>query len=167
MKARCVILAAVAVMLGVFAVIPASASGDFAGDKWHKQGGAMMAAQTPEEVHMRWLEAINAGDLEALLPLYEPGATAVFGPGQVGTGTEAIRAGLAGLLALKPHFELRVAQVLPAGDLALLLSPWTMTATNPDGSPLNLTGTTSDVVRRQPDGTWRFIIDNPTGSGGI
>ena len=126
-----------------------------------------MTAQTPGEVHLRWLRAINAGDIETLMTLYEPGATVVFGPGQVATGVDAIRAGNAGLLALRPHFDLRVAQVLIADDLALLLSPWTMSGTLPDGTPLALQGTTSDVVRRQPDGSWRFIIDHPMGSGSV
>lgn len=126
-----------------------------------------MAARTPEDVHQRWLAAINDGDIEALMTLYEPGATVVFGPEQVATGLDAIRAGNEGLLALRPRFDLRVAQVLLADNLALLLSPWTMTGTMPDGTPLTLQGTTSDVVRRQPDGSWRFIIDNPTGSGGV
>lgn len=126
-----------------------------------------MTARTPEAVHTLWLAAVNAGDIEALMPLYEPEATVVFGPGQVATGLAAIRAGNEGLLALRPHFALQIGQVLQADNLALLLSPWTMTGTMPDGTPLSLRGTTSDVVRRQPDGSWRFIIDNPTGSDGV
>jgi len=126
-----------------------------------------MTARTPEEVHQRWLQAINDGDLDALMGLYEPEATGVFGPGQVATGLAAIREGNQQFLALRPRFELRVAQVLVAGDLALLLSPWSMTGTGPDGAELASRGTTSDVVRRQPDGTWRFIIDNPLGSGAV
>src|SRR3712207_8230544 len=57
----------------------------------------------------------------------------------------AIREGNQQLLALRPRFELRVAQVLVAGDLALLLSPWSMTGTRPDGAVLELRGITSDV----------------------
>ena len=126
-----------------------------------------MTARTPAEVHQRWLQAINNGDLDALMGLYEPEATVVFGPGQVATGLAAIREGNQQLLALRPRFELRVAQVLVAGDLALLLSPWSMTGTGPDGAEFASRGTTSDVVRRQPDGTWLFIIDNPLGSGAV
>jgi uncharacterized protein (TIGR02246 family) len=124
-----------------------------------------MTARTPEEVHQLWLQAINDGDLERLMTLYEPGATVVFGPGRVATGPGAIREGNQGLLALRPRFALQVAQVLHGADLALLLSPWTMTGTGPDGAPLKLRGTTADVVRRQRDGSWLFIIDNPLGSG--
>jgi ketosteroid isomerase-like protein len=50
-------------------------------------------------------------------------------------------------------------------DSALLHSAWTLATTGPDGVPINMAGTTADVVRRQADGTWRFVIDNPWGSG--
>ena len=126
-----------------------------------------MTARTPQEVHERWAEAMNAGDLEAVLALYEPEAVVVVGPGQVATGLAAIREGLQGFLALRPRFDLRVEQVLQAADLALLLSPWAMAGTGPDGTPVVLRGVTSDVVRRQPDGTWRVVIDNPTGTTGV
>ncbi len=126
-----------------------------------------MTARTPREVHERWTEAMNAGDIEAVLALYEPEAVVVVGPGQVATGLAAIREGLQGFLALRPRFDLRVEQVLQATDLALLLSPWSMAGTGPDGAPVVLRGATSDVVRRQPDGTWRVVIDNPTGTAGV
>ena len=123
-----------------------------------------MPARSPEEVHQLWESAMNAGDLEAVLELYEPAATVVPQPGQVVTGTDAIREVMSGFLALPPRFELRPRQVLVTGDVALLISEWTMQATGPDGSPVQMTATTSDVARRQADGSWRFAIDNPYGT---
>jgi uncharacterized protein (TIGR02246 family) len=123
-----------------------------------------MTARTPEEVHQHWLEAINAGDIEALMMLYEPEAAVVFSPDNVAMGLPQIRKGNEGLLALRPHCELRVARVVSNGDIALLLSPWSLTGTGPDGGTIKLSGVTSDVVRRQADGSWLFIIDNPIGS---
>lgn len=121
-----------------------------------------MRPQTPEQVHLMWLDAINAGDIEAVLQLYEADSAIVNPDGQLVGGLDAVREVTAGLLALEPHFELHVARVLECGDVGLLLSPWTMTGTA-DGSPLTLHGTTTDVVRRGADGTWRFVLDNPTG----
>ena len=120
-------------------------------------------ARTPEEVHRLWGETMNAGDLDGVVALYEPEASVVAQPGQVVTGTAAVRATLQGLLALTPRIEIAVREVAVAGELALLISPWTLTGSGPDGA-VELTGTTSDVVRRQPDGSWKFIIDNPFGS---
>ncbi len=123
-----------------------------------------MPARSPEEVHQLWFAAMNAGDLDATVALYESEATVVPQPGEAVVGTDAIREVLRGFLAMEPHFELRPRQVLVTGDLALLLSDWTMRATGPDGSPVEMAATTSDVVRRQADGSWRVAIDNPYGT---
>ena len=123
-----------------------------------------MPARTPEDVHRLWGEAMNAGDLESAVALYEPGASVVEQPGRVVTGLSAIRELLAGYLALKPRLELTLRNMVQAGGVALLITPWTLSGTATDGSPVNLAGTTSDVVRRQADGTWLFIIDNPYGT---
>jgi uncharacterized protein (TIGR02246 family) len=124
-----------------------------------------MAAREPEEAHRLWTERFKAGDLAGLLELYEPDATLMPQPGQPVSGTTAIREALGGFLGLKPTFDMpEIKPAIRSGDLALLHSSWTLSGTGPDGSPLNLRGTTADVVRRQPDGTWLFAIDNPWGT---
>ncbi|MDG4791814.1 hypothetical protein O7626_39040 [Micromonospora sp. WMMD1102] len=51
---------------------------------------------------------------------------------------------------------------LTAGDLALLSIAFRITgASGPDGVPTDLTGTTCELVRRQPDGAWKYVIDHP------
>ena len=50
--------------------------------------------------------------------------------------------------------------MFPAGDLALIHTPWTMHMPNGSSSE----GATAEVVRRQADGTWKYIIDNPDGT---
>ena len=126
-----------------------------------------MGARTPEEAHHLWAQAFSAGDLDGLVALYEPDAVLLPGSGQPVTGRSAIREALRGFLALEARFELRVQRALQADDLALLYSRWTLSATGPDGSDLKRGGQTSDVVRRQSDGTWLFVIDNPYGCAGI
>lgn len=49
------------------------------------------------------------------------------------------------------------------GNVALHLAPWTMTGTLPDGTPVSQTGLSVAVMRRQPDGAWRMVIDHPYG----
>ena len=34
----------------------------------------------------------------------------------------------------------------------------------PDGEPVRLEASNADVLRRQTDGSWRFVIDNPWGT---
>jgi ketosteroid isomerase-like protein len=57
-----------------------------------------------------------------------------------------------------------VTRVLQASDLALVVGTWSFTGTAPDGEAVKLTGHNADVLRRQADGSWRFVIDNPWGT---
>ena len=122
-----------------------------------------MAATQPEEVNILIGAALSSGDLDAAVALYEPDAVFVPQPGQVVTGP-AVRDALNGFIALKPQLKVEVTSVTRAGNLALLTSTWSLDGTGPDGSPLKLSGRAADVVRQQPDGTWRVIIDNPYGA---
>ena len=60
--------------------------------------------------------------------------------------------------------DLKVKRVLQASDLALVTTEWSCSGTGPDGNPVNMAAKSADVLRRQPDGTWRFVIDNPWGT---
>jgi uncharacterized protein (TIGR02246 family) len=120
-----------------------------------------MPARSPEELDQLFIDGMNAGDLEAVVALYEPDASLVSQPGQVVTGTVPIREALRGLLAMKPRFTAQAKPTIRTGDLALTGLRWTLQATGPDGSRVNMTAHSSEIARRQPDGTWKFVIDNP------
>lgn len=125
-----------------------------------------MPARKPEECDVLFGEYMNAGNLEALLALYEPTCALVQGDGGVLVGTEAIRANFTRLLAMKPRIEMAVVKVVPAGDgLALVYNDWRLTAKGPDGGPVTRAGRALEVVRRQPDGTWRLAADDPFARG--
>jgi uncharacterized protein (TIGR02246 family) len=107
-------------------------------------------------------ETANSGEVDALVALFEPGATLASRPGEIVTGTKAIRGALTGFFAANPKFtKLETTKVFQTGDVALLYSDWELTG--PDGNEINMTGRGMEVVRRQPDGTWLFVIDNPWG----
>lgn len=120
-----------------------------------------MAARSPADVDRLFGEYANAGDLDALVGLYEPTAVLAMVPGGPPlVGTAAIRDGLAGFLATKPRLEMNVVKVIRAGDdLAILYNDFRQTAPEP------LAGKAIEVVRRQADGTWRFVIDDPFARG--
>jgi uncharacterized protein (TIGR02246 family) len=123
-----------------------------------------MSATEPEQIHRLFEQAFNAGDLEGLMALYEPEATLVPQPGAVAEGSPAIRESLRWFLDRKGRITLDTKLVLRVGDLAYLSNRWSLTGgTMPDGSPAELGATTAEVVRQQPDGTWRLVIDNAWG----
>ena len=120
-----------------------------------------MKAQTPEELDPLWTQAFNDGDADGVLSLYEPGAAFVLPTGEVALGVEAIRETLDGYLAMKPRIDLRTRKFFTAGDVTLVYSGWTLSATAEDGSAVEMAGNAAVVSRQQPDGTWRIAIDDP------
>jgi ketosteroid isomerase-like protein len=125
-----------------------------------------MPAMTPEQIHRLFEDTFNDGDIDSLMLLYEPDAVLVPQPGSVTTGTEQVRAALQGYLALNGRITLDTKLVLSVGDLAYLSNAWSLNGTGPDGSPLTLGAATAEVARRQPDGTWLYVIDNAWGDQG-
>jgi uncharacterized protein (TIGR02246 family) len=123
-----------------------------------------MAATEPEQMPGLFEEAFNAGDVDALMALYEPDAALVPQPGAVAEGTAAIRESLRWFLDRRGRITIDTKLVLRVGDLAYLANRWSLTGgTMPDGSPAELGATTAEVARRQPDGSWLYVIDNAWG----
>jgi uncharacterized protein (TIGR02246 family) len=123
-----------------------------------------MSIRRPEEMHAVFSERYNAGDLDGLVALYEPNAKLVSQPGDEVQGREAVRAGLQGFLALMPRIDMTTRYVLAAGDTAVLSGQWKLTGTGPGGTAAEMTGKSVEVLRRQPDGTWLFVLDLPFGA---
>ncbi len=125
-----------------------------------------MPARSPEEVDALFERALNDPNLDALVSLYEPGATLIGAPGQPATGHAAICEALAGFVAMKPTIDLKVEETIRAGDdIAACYGVWSLKATGEDGQPQTMIGKSIEIVRRQSDGTWRFAIDDPWGRG--
>lgn len=120
-------------------------------------GAVVSGAREPSDIHRLFESFANAGDLDALVGLYDPEATLVPQPGQVVSTIESIRAALRELLALGMTFRLTTREVLVSGDLALTSNHWIGT----DGEGQKLEGTTAEVLRRQADGRWLMAIDQP------
>jgi len=118
----------------------------------------------PAETLNQFAEALNRGDLEAAVALYEPKAVLVVEPGTLARGSGEIREALAGFIGLKPTLRVETEQVLEVGDVALNVGRWTLKGTDPTGQPVAFGGESSDILRRQPDGRWLIAVDNPWGA---
>ena len=124
----------------------------------------MSGKMTPEEVLNSVIDGINAGDLDSLMTLYEPLACFASQPGQLAKSPDGIRESLRGFIDMNGKLDLKVKRVLKASDLALVTSEWSFRGTGSDGKHVDITSKSADVLRQQPDGTWRFVIDNPWGT---
>jgi len=117
-----------------------------------------MAANRPEEASKMFEVMFGAGDLDGLLGLYEEDAVFTNARGAF-VGSAAIREVLAGYLETGAKITMNDSVAFEAGDLALVHWSWTMDF--PDGRVAE--GATAEVLRRQDDESWKFVIDNPDG----
>ncbi|RRO15652.1 SgcJ/EcaC family oxidoreductase [Saccharopolyspora rhizosphaerae] len=108
-------------------------------------------ARTPEDLTRLFVERSNAGDAEGVAELYEPDAVLAYPPGKTTVGRDAIRALWEEVLTQRPHFE-------PEPPLPTLISDDIALTSTP---PADGTGARAQVVRRQPDGTWLRLLDQP------
>lgn len=119
------------------------------------------APRTPEDCDRLFGEYASAGDLDNLLALYEPDA-ALIGPDRsVAVGHEQIRKVLASFAGGRVRMHMNVVKAVRAADLAVLTNDWRAVGRNDDGTLVELHGRAIEVVRRQADGTWRFVVDDP------
>ncbi len=121
-------------------------------------------ADRPEDVPAVFAARFNSFDPDALAEVYEEGGMLVPRPGSPVTGPD-VRTANSRLQDLGIPIEVRPRHVYRNGDLALLIVDWSLSGTGPEGRPVQVEGTATDVARRGPDGRWRYAIDNPFGAG--
>jgi ketosteroid isomerase-like protein len=108
-------------------------------------------AQKPEDLTRLFVELSNAGDAEGVSLLYEEDAVMAYPPGGQTVGRAAIRELWSEVLSHSPHFEAEAPlPTLISGDIALTSTP-----------PKDGSGARAQVVRRQPDGSWLRVLDQP------
>jgi uncharacterized protein (TIGR02246 family) len=119
-----------------------------------------MKAHSPAEIHKLFLDAFNRGDVEGVVALYEPNAVLIVA-GQTVIAHDAIRETYGRLFARKGRMQLETHSSVASTDgLAVLHGSWTFEFPTAHGNRTTH-GMSTEVVRRQADGTWLFVIDEP------
>jgi len=133
-------------------------------DKTNKPGAEI--ALKPEDCDYILLAALEAGDIETSVALYEPGAALFRKSGEVMIGHDAIRENNAALIALKPtfHIERIVTTINGDGTIATTRMKARLEGRQVNGKAVNSNIHTLEVLRKQADGSWRYVIDDPFGS---
>lgn len=105
-------------------------------------------AKEPNDLERFFVERANAADVEGLVALYEPNAVLADGNGEVAIGLDQIRKFFVKFLANRPQLDPSIqAAALYSGDLALT------------SSRLSNGDVTAEIARRQPDGSWLWVVD--------
>jgi len=129
------------------------------------------SGDTMSEEQKAVLAAINTmtssfegADIPAVMSTYEPGAVVMFQPGEAVANEAQLEEMFSAMSGTKPKFSYSGHEVIVNNDIAIHISPWSMTATGPDGKPIVQDGLSVSVLRKQEDGQWKLVIDNPHGS---
>jgi ketosteroid isomerase-like protein len=108
-------------------------------------------AYRPEDLTRFFVERSNSGDADGVAALYDENAVMAYPPGQTTVGRAAIRELWAAVLVNRPRFEPEdPLPTLVSDDIALTSTP-----------PSDGAGARAQVVRRQPDGSWLRLLDQP------
>jgi len=114
-----------------------------------------MPAKSPEEICRLFQQYMAESDVDSVLSVYDPEAVFLNQSGEVKKGEEELRHELADFAARKAVFNFDIKQVIQSGDIALMHTKWKIS------SPQQMSVYAIEVARRQPDGTWRWLIGDP------
>lgn len=120
----------------------------------------MYRITAPDQMNRTFAEAFNARNIDALLDLYEPDALLIVDGDTSCRGLEQIAAQLRDLLRLPGTMTSLNNFCVRHGDLALLRADYVLI----DAGAEVLKGSSSELVRLQVDGSWRYVIDHACGA---
>ncbi len=115
-------------------------------------------------IYDAWQSRLNSGDIEALADLYALDVVYVNPDGKRMVGRDAVREDLAGLIALNPTIDIYDRQHIVYRDIVFTTNHSRLKITNPDGTTQELNGSGLEILQKQADGGWRYIIDDASRS---
>ena len=121
-----------------------------------------MRATHPNQLTDLMLVALNEGNINALMALYEDSAILANTVEQPLIGRTVIRERMTKFLKLNPSFEVHHADVAHAGEIALIQSRWSIHWAKAKGKATTSKIDLNVVARRQENGHWLIVIDRPT-----
>lgn len=108
-------------------------------------------------------KAFENKDIDKVMSCYEPNSVVVFEPESPVSDSNTLREMFTGMSIANPVFTYSGHEVFISGNIATHIAPWEMTAKAPDGSEIKQSGLSVAVLRKQKNGEWLMVIDNPHG----
>lgn len=121
----------------------------------------MFKVNTPREMNQTFARAFNSRDIDRLMGLYEENAVLRIDTEKTFTGKAVIAMELRKLLLLPGEMLSHNNFCIEHGDIALLRADHAIV--NSAGATI-FSGSSAEVVRRQADGSWLYIIDHAMGA---
>jgi ketosteroid isomerase-like protein len=113
-----------------------------------------------QDAHSTLAAAYNTGDLNTVLHMYDIDGIIVPEPRNPVSGREKFEAAVKGILSIKGTMEIKTVYCLEVNDIAVGRSEWSIK----DGDEVKVSAKGVEVMKRQPDGTWKVLIDHAFGA---
>lgn len=122
-----------------------------------------MLPHNPDDWPRLFEQHLNAGDLEAVIALYESDAHFIARSGEIIVGRDRISVVLAGMIRAKMRLQSRVVKAIAVGNVAQLYTDFDGTTLDGSGKTVEVHYKAIEVLRRQPEGHWKLIVGDPNG----
>jgi uncharacterized protein (TIGR02246 family) len=113
-----------------------------------------------QDAHAALAAAFNTGDIATVMNMYDNTGVIVPEPGKHVSGKEQFEEAVRAILAIKGKMEIRTVYCIQTGNVAVGRSEWNIT----DGDEVKVSAKGIEVMKQQPDGTWKIVIDHAFGA---
>jgi uncharacterized protein (TIGR02246 family) len=113
-----------------------------------------------QDAHATLAAAFNTGNVDTVLSMYDFNGIIVPEPGKPVSGREQFEEAIRAILSIKGKMEIKTVYCLQTGNLAVGRSEWNIT----DGQEVKISAKGIEVMKQQPDGTWKIVIDHAFGA---
>lgn len=113
-----------------------------------------------QDAHSALAAAYNTGDLNTVLNMYDVNGIIVAEPRNPVSGREKFEAAVKAILAIKGTMEIKTVYCLQSDDVAVGRSEWSIK----DNGETKVSAQGIELLKRQPDGTWKVLIDHAFGA---
>ena len=107
--------------------------------------------------------AFQNKNIAQVMTCYEPNAVVIFEPESPTTGFKILEDMFQKMSSINPKFTYSGHEVFIAGNIATHIAPWKMTGKTPEGVEIKQSGLSIAVLRKQKNGEWLMVLDNPHG----
>jgi len=120
-------------------------------------------AERLKQTSREWSKAASTGDLNAVLDYWADDAVLISGGQPPVRGKAALRSYLAEMLKT-PGFRIswEPVEAKVSGDMGYMIERTRITMDGPDGAPRSQMLQAVTIWRKQPDGTWKNVVDAST-----
>lgn len=115
----------------------------------------------PQGTVQYFRHCIHQGDLKGALSCFDSAATYIERDGREIKGLAHIEKALESLCLWKPEIKGMNHKLTCVGDIALWVDNYVVKAKMPNGDPIEMEGVTTCILKRNNQGIWLWLVDNP------